>query len=446
MVCIKEQLEPEHTCLLQCASRGQSADLILVDEVGFVSSKVLLAVLPNIAFRGRKQVHITSHVNNTPWLNKVADIRGEDGEPAYHVVSQSFKCRYHEREPGLTCFCLGVCCPQHISVDNHLKELMNMVTPKGFESEVTGSSSTSSTDTKTDHTTPFEPSVINKFLSNNSVTLEYMNRGSVVRAYLCLDPTFGGGSRSCAGVCCAVELAGGKLVVMALEELEIRDLDQVTRVYAALLCAHIRLLKLIMPRVMWKEVPVVMVFEQNTYVNALVDVKNLIEQSLLRSGFKVLFYSKWSHINNKYMLGEALLSEVTKKTRMLESTIGTSKGAGSSNKMGSNMDVFMYRRSRKGVNLATDITASLLETRDIIALPGDRLTDKAHAEQGKLLLGKLREEMAMVTITEAVKCSTVTTGGKKSVDGEYTRDDMLSAFLLLCHTRDEIHSGKGLSN
>lgn len=56
------------------ASRGQSADLILVDEVGFVSSKVLLAVLPNIAFRGRKQVHITSHVNNTPWLNKVADI------------------------------------------------------------------------------------------------------------------------------------------------------------------------------------------------------------------------------------------------------------------------------------------------------------------------------------------------------------------------------------
>ena len=48
---------------------------------------------------------------------------------------------------------------------------------------------------------------------------------------------------------------------MALEELEIRDLDQVTRVYAALLSAHVRLLKLLMPRVMWKEVPVGMVFE-----------------------------------------------------------------------------------------------------------------------------------------------------------------------------------------
>lgn len=264
--------------------------------------------------------------------------------------------------------------------------------------------------------------------------------------------------------------------VMALEELEIRDLDQVTRVYAALLSAHIRLLKLVMPRVMWKEVPVVMVFEQNTYVNALVDVKNLIEHSLVRSGFKVLFYSKWSHANNKYMLGKhvsaktkldmvlgtvsainretlfycdtvmslgwAVLAQVTKKTQIIESTIGTSKGTGSSNRMGSNMDVFMYRRSRKGVNVATDVTASVLETRDIIALSGDRLTDKAHAEQGKLLLGKLREEMLMVTITKSAKGCTVTTGGKKSVGGEYTRDDMLSAFLLLCHTRDEIHRGE----
>ncbi|KAJ8009905.1 hypothetical protein DPEC_G00069020 [Dallia pectoralis] len=155
-----------------------------------------------------------------------------------------------------------------------------------------------------------------------------MGRAAVVRAYLCLDPTFGGGSRSCAGVCCAVEFADGNLVVshhgvgaskavtksslnshvlqstanalgrgdaamtmssypfqvqlemhlctnctgaqlpmakvMALEELEIRDLDQVTRIYAALLSAHVRLLKLLMPRVMWKEVPVVVVFEQNT--------------------------------------------------------------------------------------------------------------------------------------------------------------------------------------
>lgn len=178
-----------------------------------MNNKVLLAVLPNIAFRGRKQVHITSHVSNAPWLNKVADIRNDLGEPAYHVVSQSFKCRQHERDPGLTCCCLSVYCPRHISVDGHLRELMNMIEPKGFESEVTGSSSTSSSDTKDDRSTPFQPSVINRFLSNNCVTLKEVARARVVRAYVCLDPTFGGGSKSCAGVCCAVELSGGELAV-----------------------------------------------------------------------------------------------------------------------------------------------------------------------------------------------------------------------------------------
>lgn len=180
-----------------------------------MNSKVLLAVLPNIAFRGRKQVHITSHVNNTPWLNKVSHIRKDDGEAAYHVVSQSFKCNYHARDPGLTCFCLGVYCPQHISVDSHLKDLMNMITPKGFESEVTGSSSTSSTDTKTDTTTPFETGVMNKFLSGNCVTIERIRHSVTVRAYVCMDPTFGGGSLSCVGVCCALEVGAGELVVSA---------------------------------------------------------------------------------------------------------------------------------------------------------------------------------------------------------------------------------------
>ncbi|KAK7878299.1 hypothetical protein WMY93_031118 [Mugilogobius chulae] len=201
------------------ASRGQSADLILVDEVGFVNSKVLLSVLPNIAFRGRKQVHITSHVNQTPWLNKVSEIRGDDGEPAYHVVSQSFKCKFHERHPGLMCSCLAIYCPQHISVDTKLRQLMDLVNPRGFESEVTGSTCSQSGDIKSDETTPFEPRVINRFLSNNCLAMDFLVRAPVVRAYFCLDPTFGGGSRSCAGVCGAIELADGKLV--NLDELQV---------------------------------------------------------------------------------------------------------------------------------------------------------------------------------------------------------------------------------
>lgn len=264
--------------------------------------------------------------------------------------------------------------------------------------------------------------------------------------------------------------------VMALEELEIRDLDQVTHVYAALLCTHIRLLKYLMPRFVWKEVPVVIVFEQNTYVNALVDVKNLIEQSLVRSGFKILFYSKWSPTNNKYMLGKhvsaktkldmvlstvsaisrgdlsycdsvmtvgwLVLSETTRKARVLESSVcGTSKGSGCSNATGSNLDVSMYRHSQRGVNLATDVTARLMEKLNLVYIPSRDLGHQAHVTQGKISLGKLREEMSEVKLTDSVKGTTVTTGGKRSVNGEYTRDDMLSAFLLLCHTRDEIHRG-----
>lgn len=261
-----------------------------------------------------------------------------------------------------------------------------------------------------------------------------------------------------------------------MDEMEIRDLDQVTRAYVTLLNGHVRLLRILLPTVRWKEVPVVVVLEQNTYVNALSDVKDLLEHSLACAGFRVLFYSKWSHGNGKYMLGKlvsaktkldmvlstvraiecgtlkycdcvmslgcAVLAEASSNSRAVEAAIGAARGSGSSTKSGSSLGVHMYRRSRKGGNLATDVTAQVLETRDAMILRDDRLYDKAHAEYGKQLLGKLREEMAAVVITESVKGrGIVTTGGKRSIGGQYTRDDMLSAFLLLCHTQEEITRG-----
>ncbi|AWO98428.1 Hypothetical protein SMAX5B_007035 [Scophthalmus maximus] len=159
----------------------------------------------------------------------------------------------------------------------------------------------------------------------------------------------------------------------------------------------------------------VVVFEQNTYINSLTDVKDLLEHSLARSGFRVLFYSKWSQSHNNYMLGKHVsaktklamvlsamsaieretlrycdcvmsLGWATDKSRALEAALGASRGSGSSNRRGSTLDVHMYRRSRKGANLATDMAARVLETRDEITLPEDRLADKAHAEHGKVLL------------------------------------------------------------
>lgn len=240
-------------------------------------------------------------------------------------------------------------------------------------------------------------------------------------------------------------------------------------VYSALLCAHIKLLKILLPGVMWKEVPVIVVFEQNTYVNALVTVKNTLEQALVHAGVKLSFYHKWSQINNKHMLGKHVSARVklemvlatafammngtlcycdtvmslgwavlTEAVNRSVSYMPTTASVHSST--ASTLDVSMYKRSYRGVNLFSSYNnhnAAMLD------LPHESLTDARHANEGKLMLGKLRDELMMVNITKAPKSggSVVSTGGKRSVDGQYTRDDMLSAVLMLCHTRDEVIAG-----
>lgn len=250
--------------------------------------------------------------------------------------------------------------------------------------------------------------------------------------------------------------------------MEIQDLEQVTPVYAALLCAHVKLMKILLPRVSWKETPVIVVFEQNTYVNALADVKGAMEQSLVYSGVKLRFYNKWSKINNKYMLGKhvspkiklemvlATVSAILKDTLCYYDTIMSvgwailaelTKRKSVQVRLGQGTSYSKSCwRQRTRCNQANVSAFSAFDCDNVhtgnVELSMERLTDKMHAEQGKLLLGKLREEMAMVTITKSPKgTSLVSTGGKRSVEGRYTRDDMLSAVLLLCHTRDEIHAG-----
>lgn len=248
---------------------------------------------------------------------------------------------------------------------------------------------------------------------------------------------------------------------MGLEELEISELDQVEYVYSALLCSHVRLLKYLLPGVAWKEVPVIVVFEQNTYVNSLVTVKNTLEQALVRAGVKLCFYHKWSQSNNKFMLGKHVGAKV--KLEMVLATVfsmtngklsycdtvmsmGWAVLAGAVNRDNASLrfnttatlDIAMYRNSRRGINLSS--AGGPYDNTTTLALSTEGLTDTRHANEGKSMLGKLRNELMMVTITKAQRSggSLVSTGGKRSVNGQYTRDDMLSAVLLLCHTRDEL--------
>lgn len=270
--------------------------------------------------------------------------------------------------------------------------------------------------------------------------------------------------------------------IMGLDELEIRELSgTVGQVYASLLSAHARLLQAMMPLVHWKNVKLIMIFEQNTYLNPLEDVKALVKNELGGSGLQLEFYQKYSRTNRKPMLGKhvckkvklemvltcldyihknkllycntimslgwAVLAEATSKARSLVAALGGT--ASRSNGLASaGMDVHMYSNSNRGLNTSDRLLGNLLEAPGQLTLVNKKLMDSQHVQHGKEMLAKLREQMLLVTVQKSDKggCGKVKTGGKKSVGGEYTRDDVLSALLLLCHSSDEIKDWTKNSN
>ena len=270
--------------------------------------------------------------------------------------------------------------------------------------------------------------------------------------------------------------------IMGLDELEIRELsDTVGQVYASLLSAHARLLQAMMPLVHWKNVKLIMIFEQNTYLNPLEDVKALVKSELGGSGLQLEFYQKYSRTNRKPMLGKhvcrkvkldmvltcldyirkdkllycdtvmslgwAVLAEATSKVSNLVTALGGTS-SGSNGLSSACMDVHMYRNSSRGLNTPDRLVGNLMKAPGQLTLVNKKLTDAQHVQHGKELLAKLREQMLLVTVQESDKsgCGKVQTGGKKSVGGEYTRDDVLSALLLLCHSSDEIKDWTKNSN
>ena len=269
---------------------------------------------------------------------------------------------------------------------------------------------------------------------------------------------------------------------MGLDELEIRELGgTVGQVYASLLSAHARFLQAVMPLVNWRNVKLTMIFEQNTYVNPLEDVKALLKSELSGSGLQLEFYQKYSRTNRKPMLGKhvsrkvkldmvlscvdyirkdkllycdtivslgwAVLAEATSKVSSLTAKLGGT-ASGSTRLATACMDVHMYRSSSRGLNTTDRLLGNLLEAPGQLTLVNQKLTDTQHVQHGKETLAKLREQMLLVTVqaTDKGGCGKVQTGGKRSVGGEYTRDDVLSALLLLCHSSDELKDWSNTSN
>ncbi|KAK2814395.1 hypothetical protein Q5P01_000523 [Channa striata] len=224
---------------------------------------------------------------------------------------------------------------------------------------------------------------------------------------------------------------------MALDEMEIRDLDQVTRAYAALLSAHVRLLRILLPRTRWKEVPVVVVFEQNTYVNSLADVKDPLNTRWpARVQARIAIERNPALPRRAMSSATPVLAEATAKNRALEARRRPGLGFQQQDGLDPGRICTCVAEGREpGHGRA----ARVLEARD--ATPSRRTGSWTRRTRVReTALGKLRDEMAAVVITESSRGCAAPRPRQEVRRREYTRDDG-SPRLLLCHTRDEIHGG-----
>ncbi|ACD84548.1 terminase, partial [Salmonid herpesvirus 3] len=165
---------------------------ILVDEAAFVNLTSITSLIPLMLVAGRKQIHISSHVAKS-WINNVGDIIDETtGEPAFHVISQKFKCGAHMHLPGLTCPCEAVYCPSHIDMNPATQALLSCVAPGG-EMEITGGTGDLG-NLVSDSTFPFPDETVHKIMND---VIDINDPGAEVSAfYIAIDPTYSSGSQS----------------------------------------------------------------------------------------------------------------------------------------------------------------------------------------------------------------------------------------------------------
>nr|UFP63455.1 terminase [Tiger shark herpes-like virus] len=182
-------------------ARGQNPDLTVVDEAAFINLPALLAVIPLMAITGTKQIHTSSPVENTSWISKVYQLKDKDGKPAVHVISYQFKCQFHAMlTPDFSCSCCDIYCPDHISIDEFLQQLLNLIHPGSFEMELTGA-----TMQVGDNIKPFYGGTFKTFLVNTVDTTTSKFADAIDSFYISVDPTFGNGRQSGIGICTLVK-------------------------------------------------------------------------------------------------------------------------------------------------------------------------------------------------------------------------------------------------
>ncbi|QAB08546.1 ORF62 [Ictalurid herpesvirus 1] len=432
------------------AARGQIPDFVLIDEAAFVNPASLLSLLPLLAVKNRKQIHISSHIAKS-WVTRVETIMGSDGKRAFHVINQRFKCDGHAHLPGMMCPCSAVFCPTHIDLNESIQELINNITPGGCELELTGGDGAGVL--KRDVATPFSEELVRQFMTNAVPDLS-----GVKRVFIAVDPTYANGTQSSFGVCTFAELNNGMFLVVALEEVAIGEMRSILmHFYTTVLMAHVDYILGIINR---KDIPIIFLPEQNTFMFDNETLWSHLSGAAERKfGIKLLVYRQFNKSGTteigKLVSGNKA-SMVIKVHNMMEADM-----------LGRVMTVASFGEIVKGLYLhnkhviskyyRADTVKTITDARDAIANPRDIEDFKklppadsaeyifrylggtevsvAHGddgifEAGTELVTRLGCELMNVSLKSVGRTVKVITGGKRYQGGSYSRDDLFSAFLL----------------
>lgn len=164
-----------------------------------------------MAITGTKQIHTTSPVDSNVWIARLQELNDPDsGKVVVHTINYQFKCSKHAEDAGVSCPCLDIYKPDHMTVDEDLKNIINVIQQGAFDSELTGCVSALSHGSGKQ---PFSKPILNMFQCNE---IKSIPESDVDMFIISVDPTFASGSKSSIACVSVIKTFDNKLVVRTL--------------------------------------------------------------------------------------------------------------------------------------------------------------------------------------------------------------------------------------
>ncbi|QAU54919.1 DNA packaging terminase subunit 1 [Cyprinid herpesvirus 3] len=449
------------------SARGQNPDICVVDEAAFVGANLLVSVLPLMTVKGTKQIHISSPGSADSWISHVGDVKQENGETLAQIIDYKYKCKAHAEEDGISCVCNDIYKPDHIEIEEGVKELMNMVCDGAFEMELTGGHTLN---VKPDNR-PFETGALNFMMNNIPVNHTVFKQSSESLVVISIDPTWSTGTVSNIGVCTSVHTVRNgmpRIIVFGLDELDISNhVSYSSRLHELVLTTHI-----MVSRLMFPDLDVAIVIESNTFAESVSNLWAAVANWCLESGAQNVFafVDKTKDVVNSQpgkMIGRQKLQQfLAFADAMRVYKIGHADVVFAVGPMVMNSFIRRLKLSEHSLKIKpqTHLTGSLasqLLHRDADTF-SETVCDGKDPEQlafsvaqqldvdpmkiKELLfnytgvnLNKLLAQMKKVkVISDANNQPVLDTGGKKKAAGTVDKDDILSAAFLNFLVLDEV--------